>query len=264
MYFALFKQINNQIYSIGIKLDNKIRYINCLKPNIVDHYIENKIISIASTIIKSNVDFVLLQDLNYNYMCELIMCLDMYMVISPYDIKQYNLDIYEGSLSNYILYKKSPNIKLIDTELRNYGTVGIFYINNKNISIVSGNWPKINTNKIYRMQNLKQLDEDSIGKNLIFIGNTNFSNNVIVPTTNIKDAVISNDYMIYYTVDKYVNKYYQNDIMCMNRNDRIYTNNIELIDYRLIFNKYCTNLINEYRYSGYVSDHFGLIGKIDV
>ena len=257
-----FRQIDNKIYSIGIQLENKIRYINSLKPDIIDDYISNKLRYIASSIINSNVDFILLQDIYQYYMCELAIHLNTYQIISPYEINQLYDNIYVGSIGNYILYRESIEIKLIDTELRDYGTVGIFNIIDKNVEIISGSWPLINTDKIYRMQNLKQLDNDSINKNIIFIGNTNFSNNVIVPTINIKDAIIANDFNIYYTVDKYVNKYYPTDTACVNRNDRIYINNVELIDYRLIFNTYYIELINEYRYSGYVSDHFGYSVKI--
>jgi len=260
-----YRQINNRLVSIGIRLDNKIRYINCLRPDIIDKYITNKIKNIANTITSSCVDIILLQDIDHHYILELYMQLATeYSIISPYEIKQFQTNLFEGSLSNYIIYKKSSDITLIDAELRDYGTVGIFNIENKNVHIISGRWPDTDDNRIFRMKNLKQLDNVTINNKMIFIGNTNLLDNETINLSNIKDAVIENKYKIYYTVDKYINKYYPGDKLYMARYDRIYLNDVDLINYKLAFNTYYTNLINEYKNSGYISDHFGLFVTIYV
>ena len=94
------------------------------------------------------------------------------------------------------------------------------------------------------------------------MGDTNLRQNEIVHTKNIKDTVIEYNLLKYYTINKYINKYFIKDYIYVCRYDRIYSNNIIIINYSLAFNIPNQLLINEYRQSGYISDHFGLYTTI--
>lgn len=83
------------------------------------------------TLLFLDLDFILLQELDDHYLPteELTTILSEYNILSPFDIKQSYQNILFGMLSNYILYKKK--YKLIDSYLKEYGTVGIFEIDEK-------------------------------------------------------------------------------------------------------------------------------------
>lgn len=159
-------------------------------------------------------------------------------------------------LSNYILYKKK--YKLIDSYLKEYGTVGIFEIDDKNVKIISGRWMPLKENKLIRINQLKQLDND-IDMCTIFAGDTNLRYNEVVPLKNIVDSTVYYNLPRLYTIDKNQNKYFPNDYTYIARYDKVYTNSAICFYSDLIFNNYYDELVNIYRSSGYISDHFGLL-----
>lgn len=249
---------NNNLRSITVNLDNKIRYINNLNPEIVDDFMTKKKKLLYETLLLFDLDFILLQELDIHYIPteELKTILSNYNILSPSDIKASYQNMLYGMLSNYILYKKK--YKLIDSYLKEYGTVGIFEIDNKNVKIISGRWMPTKENKSVRLNQLKQLDNDS-NMITIFAGDTNLRTNENIILKNIVDSINYFNLPKLYTIDKNKNKYFVDDYYYIARYDKIYTRNAICFFSDLIFNDYNYDLVNIYRTSGYISDHFGLL-----
>jgi hypothetical protein len=266
--------ISSNLTSITIKINNKIRYLTSYDPEIIENFIEKKKNTIYQYIVDSNIDIICLQ--NYD---------DPYIIDDFYDYKQItwhtstpNYDETPmGMLSNCILYKPITllNIKIecMNSYFTEYGLVANFNISSEkiptvfsNINIISGIWslhPRL-TNILQQDNKCWQLNKMHMElnkTNYAFVGSIDktFATNEFtkhqIPNANFK----ANISMIP-TINKNKNKYYSN---CnfeshVSYADYIYTNNIDLIQYDLILDQPFEHLINIYRPSGYLSDHFGL------
>jgi hypothetical protein len=253
---------NNKLNSITINLNNKIRYINNLDPDIVDKFMTNKKKILYSTIVELDLDFILLQDLDIHYLPtedEMNTILSEYDILNPFDIKRSYKTMLFGMLSNYIIYKKK--YKLIDSYLKEYGTVGIFNIDEKHTKIISGRLEPNKESKSIRLNQLKQLDNET-DMRTIFMGDTHLRYNELIPLNNIVDGIAYYGLIKLNTINKNINKYYLNDQIFMSRYDRIYINNVVCYHSNIIFNIKNNELVNKYRASGYISEHFGLIVDI--
>jgi len=248
---------------IDINSDGKnIRYINNLDPEIVDNFMTKKKQLLIDYIVKTNSDFVLLQEVDSHYMIthdDMATVLSQYNLITPIECNQSFQKMMPGMLNNFILYKKSPTFKFNQSYLKEYGTVAEFNIGGKQIKIISGRWFPLKNNTFQRLKQLEMLDRES-GK-VIFMGDTNLRNNEMKTTYNVSDAIIDYKFSRYYTINKHVNQYFNDEYKYVARYDRIYSNGVELIYSDLCFNKNHEELKNIYRNSGYISDHFGLIAE---
>lgn len=249
---------DSKLKSITVNLNNKIRYVNNLDPEVIDDFMTKKKKLLYESLVLYDLDFILLQDLDIHYLPteELTTILSDYNILSPFEIKQSYQNMLSGMLTNYILYKKK--YKLIDSYLKEYGTVGIFDINDKNIKIVSGRWMPSRENRSLRINQLKQLDNET-NMCSIFGGDTNLRYNEFIPLKNLVDSIIHYNLPKLYTIDKNKNKYFFDDSSYVARYDKFYTNGLICFFSDLIFNDYNYNLVNIYRTSGYISDHFGLL-----
>lgn len=247
---------NDELRSITIKLSDKIRHITNYDQKIVDQFMTNKIAIFVSEIIILNPDFVLLQDLDNQYLYDLKTKLSDYNIISPLKIDHKYDTLYEELLTNYILYKKTDKIKLIDSYLSDCGTVGIFQINDKINNIVSGRWSSIG--KYQRIKQYKSLDK--IPEPLIFMGDTNLRYNDLVgnESKHLYDVTFTEG-KILYTYNKSTNQYYNEKSKFISRFDRIYIKDKVYIYYDLCFDKKYEILKSKYRLSGCISDHYGLM-----
>jgi hypothetical protein len=247
---------NNELRSITIKLCDKIRYITNYDQKIVDQFMTNKIAIFVSEVIILNPDFILLQDLDNQYLYDIETKFTDYNIISPLKLVINYDTLYEELLTNYILYKKTVNIKLIESYLSDCGTVGVFKINDKTRNIVSGKWSSIG-----RYQRIKQYKSlDKITESLIFMGDTNLRYNDLVgnESKHLYDVAF-NEANILYTYNKSTNQYYNEISKFISRFDRIYLKDIVYIYYNLCFDKQYEILKSKYRLSGCISDHYGLI-----
>jgi hypothetical protein len=249
---------DNKLRSITVKLNERIHYINNLKPEVVDSFIKNKKKKLFDEIEKSNADFVLLQEFDTHY---LPVNSDKYEHISPlYQDEKCNIE-YLGMLSNHILYKKSNNYELLRVYIADYGLVAEFVIKSKIIKIVSGRWYPLKENKDKRLMQYNSLNRE-IGT-IIFMGDTNlrsFENISEKDKKNIEDVATNEIFMKSYTINKNINAYFNDGLKFVARYDRAYvTSQVKVKKFDLFFNQPYDELKNEYRSSGYISDHFGLI-----
>jgi hypothetical protein len=253
---------DEKLRSIQINLETKIRYINNLEPSIVDNFMYEKKKLLIESIIESKTNFVLLQEVDSHYMLtqdDMNKKLLDYNIISPLDAIQSYQKMMPGMLNNFIIYKKSPMITFDQANLKEYGTIGEFIINDKRIKIISGRWYPLKNNTYLRLKQLEMLDKET-GK-IIFMGDTNLRHNEKITTYNVSDAIIEYNFSKYFTINKNVNKYFNDDYTYVSRYDRIYSNGVDLIDSDLCFNTSHEKLKNIYRNSGFISDHFGLIAE---
>lgn len=274
---------SNELYSVTIKINDKIRYLTSYDPEIVETFIINKKNAINQYIVNSNIDVICLQ--NYD---------DPYIMNDFGDYKQINWAtsianytiITNGMLSNCILYKSKTslniNMECTDSYLTEYGLIGNFNIwSDKtpdiktNIKIISGIWSMYSLQDVslqdvslqnISLQNnkcwqLNQMHSDLSLTNYMFVGSTDltFATNDFT-NHKIQNANLKSNITIKPTIDKKINKYYphSNNDSYVIYADHIYTNQVDLIEYDLTFNISSNNLINTYRPSGYLSDHFGL------
>lgn len=247
---------DNNIRSIKININNNIKYINNLDPKIIDIFIRNKKKILYNIINESNADFILLQNVDDHYLPS-DEDLDDYLIINPIKIeKKYKKNFY-GLNNNIILYKENINFKLIDAYIMEYGTVGEFLINNKIYKIISGRW-EINK----KMQQLSIL-ENEIG-NLIFMGDTNLRYTAMLSKKNIVDGIIKFNFPTFNTINKFINPYFldDNNNKYVARYDKILLNTGNINYINLYFQNKYDILINEYRKSGYLSDHFGIFCRL--
>ena len=250
---------NDELRSITIKLSDKIRHITNYDQKIVDEFMTNKIAIFFSEITILNPDFILLQDLDNQYLYDIETKLSDYNIISPLKIDHKYDTLYEELLTNYILYKKTDKIKLIESYLSDCGTVGVFQINDKNSNIVSGRWSSIG--KYQRIKQYKSLDR--ITEPLIFMGDTNLRYNDLVANESkqLYDVTFTEG-KILYTYNKNTNQYYDEKSKFISRYDRIYIKDTVYIYYDLCFDKKYEILKSKYRLSGCISDHYGLMFDI--
>ena len=253
---------DEKLRSIQINLETKIRYINNLEPSIVDNFMSEKKKLLIESIIESKTNFVLLQEVDSHYMLtqdDMNKKLLDYDIILPLDALQSYQKMVPGMLNNFIIYKKSPMIKFVQAHLKEYGTIGEFIIDDKEIKIISGRWYPLKNNTYLRLKQLEMLDWET-GK-IIFMGDTNLRHNEKITKYNVSDAIISYNFSKHYTINKNVNKYFNDDYTYISRYDRIYSNGLDLINSDLCFNTSHEKLKNIYRNSGFISDHFGLLGE---
>lgn len=250
---------NDELRSITIKLSDKIRHITNYDQKIVDQFMTNKIALFLNEVTILNPDFILLQDLDNQYLYDIENRLNDYIIVSPLKINHKYDTLYEELLTNYILYKKTDKIKLIEAYVSECGTVGVFKINDKKSNIVSGRWSSIG--KYQRIKQYKSLDK--ISEPLIFMGDTNLRYNDLIgnESKQLYDVALS-EAKILYTYNKSTNQYYDEKSKFISRFDRIYIKNIIYIYYDLCFDKKYEILKSKYRLSGCISDHYGLV--IDV
>lgn len=247
---------NDELRSITIKLSDKIRHITNYDQKIVDEFMTNKIAIFFSEITILNPDFILLQDLDNQYLYDIETKLSDYNIISPLKIDHKYDTLYEELLTNYILYKKTDKIKLIESYLSDCGTVGVFQINDKNSNIVSGRWSSIG-----KYQRIKQyISLDRITEPLIFMGDTNLRYNDLVANESkqLYDVTFTEG-KILYTYNKNTNQYYDEKSKFISRYDRIFIKDTVYIYYDLCFDKKYEILKSKYRLSGCISDHYGLM-----
>jgi hypothetical protein len=251
----------NKLRSIQINLENKIRYINNYDPEVVDKFMSEKKKLLIDSILESESDFILLQELDAHYMFNNsdMNVLVNYEIISPLNATQSFKKMMLGMLNNYIIYKKSPTTVLINSELKEYGTIGEFDINETKIKIVSGRWYPLKNHSSLRLKQLEMLDAEC-GK-IIFMGDTNLRYNETIKTNNVSDSIVDNNFTRYYTINKNVNKYFNEDLKYIARYDRIYSSGVDIIYGDLCFNTSHQKLKNIYRSSGFISDHFGLVAE---
>jgi len=251
----------NELRSITINLGNKIRYINNLDPEIIDVFMTNKKHQLLNNIIESEADFICLQELNDHYLIA-ESDLSNYSIISPLTSIQDYSNISIGMMSNYLLYKKSDDIKFIQSYLKEFGTMGEFNVDGNIIKIVSGKWCPFKKNTNIRLRQLDLLDREN-GK-IIYMGDTNLRNNENIRTYHVFDGLIENKFNRSYTINKNINKYFNDDYNYVSRYDRIYMSNtdLKLINCELYFDTIHEELKNIYRNSGFISDHFGLLAEI--
>jgi hypothetical protein len=247
---------NDELRSITIKLSDKIRHITNYDQKIVDEFMTNKIAIFVSEITILNPDFILLQDLDNQYLYDIETKLSDYNIISPLKIDHKYDTLYEELLTNHILYKKTDKIKLIESYLSDCGTVGVFQINDKNSNIVSGRWSSIG--KYQRIKQYKSLDR--ITEPLIFMGDTNLRYNDLVANESkqLYDVTFTEG-KILYTYNKNTNQYYDEKSKFISRYDRIFIKDTVYIYYDLCFDKKYEILKSKYRLSGCISDHYGLM-----
>ena len=247
---------NDELRSITIKLSDKIRHITNYDQKIVDEFMTNKIAIFVSEITILNPDFILLQDLDNQYLYDIETKLSDYNIISPLKIDHKYDTLYEELLTNHILYKKTDKIKLIESYLSDCGTVGVFQINDKNCNIVSGRWSSIG--KYQRIKQYKSLDR--ITEPLIFMGDTNLRYNDLVANESkqLYDVTFTEG-KILYTYNKNTNQYYDEKSKFISRYDRIFIKDTVYIYYDLCFDKKYEILKSKYRLSGCISDHYGLM-----
>ena len=247
---------NDELRSITIKLSDKIRHITNYDQKIVDEFMTNKIAIFFSEITILNPDFILLQDLDNQYLYDIETKLSDYNIISPLKIDHKYDTLYEELLTNHILYKKTDKIKLIESYLSDCGTVGVFQINDKNSNIVSGRWSSIG--KYQRIKQYKSLDR--ITEPLIFMGDTNLRYNDLVANESkqLYDVTFTEG-KILYTYNKNTNQYYDEKSKFISRYDRIFIKDTVYIYYDLCFDKKYEILKSKYRLSGCISDHYGLM-----
>jgi hypothetical protein len=78
------------------------------------------------------------------------------------------------------------------------------------------------------------LDKES-GK-VIFMGDTNLRHNETKTTYNVSDTIVEYNFPKYYTINKNVNQYFNDEFKYVSRYDRIYSNGVDLIYSDLCFN----------------------------
>ena len=241
---------DNHIRSIKIKINNTIRYINNLKPDIVDLYLRNKKDILYKNLLNSNADIILLQNVDDHYLINED-DIENYKIIYPKKVENRNKLIYFSLLSNVILYK--DNLKLKDAYISDYGTVGEFIFNNKIYQIISGKWDR----NYIKLDLLNSLNNET--NNIIFIGNTNIRFNQPFQNRKIHDGILQSNLIPFNTVNKYINPYFIDDTYkYVSRYDKIYLNKGKVLYANIYFKFKFKELINEYRPSGYISDHFGI------
>jgi len=221
----------------------------------------NKKHQLLNNIIESEADFICLQELNDHYLIA-ESDLSNYSIISPLTSIQDYSNISIGMMSNYLLYKKSDDIKFIQSYLKEFGTMGEFNVDGNIIKIVSGKWCPFKKNTNIRLRQLDLLDREN-GK-IIYMGDTNLRNNENIRTYHVFDGLIENKFNRSYTINKNINKYFNDDYNYVSRYDRIYMSNtdLKLINCELYFDTIHEELKNIYRNSGFISDHFGLLAEI--
>jgi hypothetical protein len=251
-----------KLRSIQINLGNKIRYINNLDPEIVDNFMTNKKKILINSLLKYDVDFLLLQEVDSHYVFtaeDMKTYLPKYNIISPFESIQSYKNTMIGMLNNFIIYKNT--FTCIQSELKEYGTIGEFNIYGEKIMIISGRWCPLRNNTSIRLKQLELLDNDTSLKKVIFMGDTNLRNNETITTYNVSDSIVNFNFPKYYTINKNVNQYFNDDYKYVARYDRIYSAKLKLIYSNLCYNTYYDELKNIYRNSGFISDHFGLFAE---
>jgi len=256
---------NNKLRSIKInviiKNKNYIRYITNLCPKMVDIYIRNKNKLLYKTLKDSDVDFIFLQNVEDHYKPD-ENYLEDYSIINPIKIENRCINNYYGILSNYIIYKSS--FVLINSYIKDFGTVSIFNINNKEIKLITGKFVPLPINKQIRLKQLEILDNEE--GNIIFIGDTNLTYNENLKKKNIQDGIVKFKIPVFYTINKYTNLYYNDDFnnKYVSRYDKIYLNIGQIIYANNCFTDKYDILKNIYRISGCISDHYGLLVEIKI
>lgn len=254
---------DNKLRSITVRVNNQNYHINNLKPDVIDRFMKNKKEKLFDEIIESNADFVLLQEFDNIQLDDKI--LSLYGHISPlYQDEKFTSE-YDGMLSNHILYKKSNNYELLRVSLKDSGLFAEFVIKSKIIKIVSGRWAPLKENKEKRVAQYESLNKE-LGT-IIFMGDTNLRTFEKLPEKDkrIEDVTNNEQFLKSYTIDKNINQYFNDGLKYVARYDRAFiTSLVKVKNFDLCFNKPYGELKNEYRISGYISDHFGLLLEVTI
>jgi len=254
----------NKLRSITVKVpflnDYKIRYINNLDHETIDLFMSLKKLKLIESIKNYDADFIALQELDLHNLPtendEFRKLLNSsYNIISPLDLNDNNRIMLTGMTTNYILYKKE--YYLLESYLKEYGTVGVFSIDNINFKFISGRWMPLKLNKDIRLTQYTHLDSDvKLDDHIVFMGDTNLRSYEIIKPKYLTDVIVKSNRT--YTINKYINEYFMNDYKYLARYDRIFTYGVETLNADLVFYKPDIELKNIYRKSGNISDHFGL------
>lgn len=177
-------------------------------------------------------------------------------------------DFPHSGYGDHVLYRQ--DLKLIRKGTDRYGTIGVFDINGKEVTVISGRWDPGTNLGAQRAQRFNALMERK-DQYLIWGGDTNMRGNEgYTQKTSLVDVGAmwkyehkdSGNDASSFTVDAYDNAYFRDQYQYRARYDRFYrSRNIATVDYQVILTKKFPDLVGTSNRSGCLSDHYGIYGE---